>query len=164
MKQILILLIVSLSIFANELKIKANSFEADQKKGLSIFSGDVNIVKENDEINASKITVYTDSQNKPTKYIAKGDVTFNITTEEGAKYSGKSQKVIYIPSSKEYYFYDDVHIRQIGEKNEIIGDEVVIKTVEGKANAKSNTNKPVIMIFDVEEKKEETDKKEETKK
>ena len=145
-------MMVTISTFANELKIKANSFEADQKKGISIFKGDVNIIKENDEINATKIVVYTDSQNKPTKYIATGDVRFNITTEEGAKYSGKSQKVIYKPISKEYFFYDDVHIRQIGEKNEIIGDEVVIKTVEGKANAKSNTNKPVIMIFDVEEK------------
>ncbi|WP_373070934.1 lipopolysaccharide transport periplasmic protein LptA [Sulfurimonas sp.] len=164
MKYVLILLVISISICANELKIKANSFEADQKKGISVFSGDVNIIKENDEINASKITVFTDSENKPTKYIAKGDVTFNITTQEGAKYSGKSQKVIYVPLTKEYYFYDDVHIRQIGEKNEIIGDEVVIKTVEGKANAKSNTNKPVIMIFDVEEKKDDNETKQGNKK
>lgn len=154
MKILLVIMMISASIFSNELKIKANSFEADQKKGISVFTGDVNIVKDQDEINASKITVYTDSENKPTKYIAKGNVRFHITTQEGAKYSGKSQKVIYKPLTKEYYFYDDVHIRQIGEKNEIIGDEVVIKTVEGKANAKSNTNKPVIMIFDVQEKEE----------
>jgi lipopolysaccharide export system protein LptA len=158
MKSVLIITALVVSVFANELKIRANSFEADQKKGVSIFVGDVNVIRLNDEINASKITVYTDAQNKPTKFIAKGDVSFFITTQEGAKYRGKSQKVIYKPNSKEYYFYDDVHIRQIGEKNEIIGDEVVIKTVEGKANAKSNTDKPVIMIFDVEEKEQGTEK------
>jgi len=158
MKQLLLMIIITISINSDELKIKANSFEADQKKGISVFIGNVNIVKENDEINASKITVYTDEDNKPTKYVANGNVKFSITTQDGDKYDGKSQKVIYIPSSKEYYFYDDVHIRQIGEKNEIIGDEVVIKTVEGKANAKSNTNKPVIMIFDVEEKEKGAEK------
>jgi lipopolysaccharide export system protein LptA len=152
--KILLILIMGLSVFANELKIKANSFEADQAKGLSVFKGDVNIIKENDEINASKITVYTDKNNNPTKYIAVGDVKFNITTQEGTKYNGKSQKVIYLPMPKEYYFYDDVHIKQIGENNEIIGDEVVIKTIEGKAKAKSNTDKPVIMIFDVKDKGE----------
>ena len=122
-----------------------------KKKGVSIFKGDVNILRENDEINASMITVFTNKDNQPTKYIAKGDVSFHITTQEGAKYKGRSQKVIYKPLSKEYFFYDDVHIKQLNEKNEIIGDEVVIKTVEGMAKAKSKTNKPVIMIFDIKE-------------
>ena len=54
-------------------------------------------------------------------------------------------------SQRNIFFYKDVHIVQIGEKNEIIGDEVVIKTTEGKAKAKSKTNKPVIMVFDLKE-------------
>jgi lipopolysaccharide export system protein LptA len=150
--KIFLILLVSIYLGASELKIKANSFESDQKKGLSVFSGNVNVIRENDEINASEITVYTDSQNKPIKFIAKGDVFFNISTQDGAKYKGKSQKVIYLPVKKEYYFYQNVHIKQVGEKNEIIGDEVIIKTIQGQAKAKSNTDKPVIMIFDVEEK------------
>ena len=150
-----LILLASISLWANELKIKANSFESDQKKGFSVFSGDVNVIRLNDEINASKITVYTDAQNNPTKFIAQGDVSFFISTQEGAKYRGTSQKVIYLPVKKEYYFYEEVHIKQIVEKNEIIGDEVVIKTIEGQAKAKSNTNKPVIMIFDVKEEEKE---------
>ena len=150
--KIFLIILISISLYSDELKIKANSFEADQKKGVSVFKGDVNILRENDEINASRITVYTNTQNEPTKYIAKGDVSFHITTQEGAQYNGTSQKVIYLPLSKEYFFYSDVHIKQLGEKNEIIGDEVVIKTVEGKAKARSKTNKPVIMIFDIKEK------------
>ncbi|MCW8839299.1 MAG: lipopolysaccharide transport periplasmic protein LptA [Thiovulaceae bacterium] len=152
--KLFLILLIGISIYANELKIKANSFESDQKKGVSIFSGNVNILRESDEINASKITVYTDSKNEPIKYLAEGNVSFHITTQEGAQYKGYSQKVIYVPLTKEYLFYEDVHIKQLGEKNEIIGDEVTIKTVEGKAKAKSNTNKPVIMIFDIKEKEE----------
>ncbi|QFR49274.1 lipopolysaccharide transport periplasmic protein LptA [Sulfurimonas lithotrophica] len=152
--KLFLILLISMSIYANELKIKANSFESDQKKGISIFSGDVNIIRENDEINASKITVYTNTKNEPTKYLAEGNVSFHITTQEGAQYKGRSQKVIYVPLSKEYLFYENVHIKQLGEKNEIIGDEVVVKTVEGKAKAKSNTKNPVIMIFDIKENNE----------
>jgi len=156
--KIFLLFTIIVSLSSNELKIKANSFESDQRKGISVFQGNVNILKENDEINASTITVYTNKENQPTKYIAEGEVSFHITTQDGSQYNGHSQQVIYIPLSKEYMFYKDVHIKQLGEKNEIIGDEVVIKTVEGKAKAKSNTKKPVIMIFDIKEENKAVEK------
>jgi len=150
MKIIFIIFIATL-VVANELKIKAKSFESDQKTGISMFTGKVNIIKGHDELNASTVTIYTDSDNKPTKFIAKGNVSFKLETETGEKYRGVSQEAIYIPHTKEYFFYKDVHIVQIGEKNEIIGDEVIFKTIEGKAKAKSKTDKPVIMIFDLKE-------------
>jgi len=161
--KLFLLILTTITLSANELQIKANSFDADQQKGISTFSGNVNIVKDQDEINASKIIVYTNSENKPTKYVASGDVSFFIITEDATKYTGRSQKVVYLPVKKEYYFYEDVHIKQLGEKNEIISDEVVIKTIEGKAKAKSNTDKPVIMIFDIKD-KNETKKEQEAKK
>ncbi len=150
MKIIFIILITTL-LYANELQIKAKSFESDQSKGISTFLGDVNILKGGDELNASKVIIYTDEDNKPIKFVAEGNVSFIIETQKGEKYSGVSQKAIYKPLSKEYYFYDNVHITQLGEKNKIIGDEVIIKTIEGKAKAKSKTDKPVIMIFDLKE-------------
>lgn len=150
MKIILIILIVT-SMIANELKIKAKSFESDQTKGFSIFRGDVSIVKGYDELNASSVIIYTNSDNKPIKFVAEGNVSFAIQTQTNERYRGVSQKAIYKPPTKEYFFYDDVHIFQVGEKNEIIGDEVIIKTIEGRAQAKSKTDKPVIMIFDLKE-------------
>lgn len=157
--KIFILILITVTLYANDLQIKANSFSADQKKGVSEFVGNVNVIKGQDEINASKIVVYMNSEKRPKKYVATGDVSFHIVTQDGSEYTGYSQKVVYIPLKKEYMFYKDVHIKQIGEKNEIISDEVVIKTTEGKAKAKSNTDKPVIMIFDVKENKKNKDKK-----
>ncbi len=150
MKIILIILITTF-LHASELRVKAKSFESDQSKGISTFAGDVNIIKGSDELNASNVTIYTDENNKPIKFIANGDVSFIIKTQTGEKYRGVSQKAIYLPPTKEYFFYTDVHIIQVGEKNEIIGDEVIIKTIEGKAEAKGKDNKPVIMIFDIKE-------------
>lgn len=145
------LLLSTASLFCAELKIKANLFNADQKKGISIFKGDVNVLRGNDELNASKVTVYTNSEQKPTKFVVEGDASFYIKTLEGAVYKGKAQKVIYLPLEKEYHFFKDVHLKQINEKKEIIGEEVFLNTIEGKAYAKGADKEPVIMIFDMPE-------------
>lgn len=157
MKQIIILTVfLTLSLFSEELRVKAKVFNADQKTGVSVFKGEVNIVKGYDELNASMVTIYTDSEQKPTKFVAEGDASFSIKTLEGSIYKGKAQKVIYLPNKKEYYFYKDVHLRQIDEKKEIIGEEVILKTIDGKAYAKGAEKEPVIMIFNMpDDKKEE---------
>ncbi|EDZ62648.1 putative cell envelope biogenesis protein [Sulfurimonas gotlandica GD1] len=142
------------SLISQELKIKANQFDADEKTGISIFQGKVNIIKGNDELNASKVTVHTDAKHQPTKYIAEGEVSFNIETKKGSLYQGVAGKVIYMPTIKEYHFFTDVHLKQIDEKKEIIGDEVVLKTIEGKAYARGAKKEPVIMIFKMVEEKE----------
>ncbi len=157
MKHVSILAIaMAISLFAQDLKVKAKFFNTDQKTGVSTFEKDVNIVKGTDELNASKVTVYTDSNQQPTKFVAEGDASFSLKTEEGDLYRGTAQKVIYYSNKKEYHFFVDVYLEQINEKKEISGDEVVLKTIEGKAYAKGAEEEPVIMIFNIPEK---TDKK-----
>lgn len=146
---ILFTLILTSLLNAEDLKIKANSFKADENTGISVFSGDVNIIKKNDELNASEVTVYVDKENQPTKFVALGNVSFVIETKKGAIYQGLAGKVIYLPNEKEYHFFKDVHLTQVNEKKEIIGDEVVLKTIEGKAYAKGLKSEPVIMIFNI---------------
>lgn len=159
MKHIIIITIfLALNLFSGELKIKAKTFNADQKSGISIFEGDVNIVKGTDELNASKVTVYTDSNQEPIKFVAEGSASFTIQTLEGSLYKGKAEKVIYIPKEKEYHFFKNVQLNQINEKKEIHGEEVILKTVEGKAYAKGADKEPVIMIFDMPEENEKKNK------
>ncbi len=150
MKKIIILTILAtLALFAEELQVKAKFFNADQKTGISTFEGDVNIIKGSDELNASKVTIYTDSNQQPTKFVADGNASFNIKTEDGSIYKGQAQRVVYFPIKKEYHFFEDVYLQQVNEKKEIIGSEVVLKTIEGKAYAKGEEEAPVIMIFDL---------------
>lgn len=149
---IVLFLFISFS-YGDELKVKALKFSGDQKSGISVFEGNVNIIKNQDELNATKVTVYTDQQNNPTKFVAEGSASFNIVTQDGARYKGKSQKAIYLPQTKEYYFYTDVHLIQIDDHKEILGDEVILKSIEGKAYAKGVRDEPVIMIFNVPEDK-----------
>lgn len=143
-----------LGLSAEELKITSQSFYADEKKGISVFKGDVVIIKSSDELNASKVTIYTDKNNQPIKFITEGKSSFKIATQEGAVYQGKAHKVIYYPNKKEYYFYNDVHLTQLDDKKEIIGEEVVLNITDGKAYAKSSKNEPVIMIFTIKDEEE----------
>ena len=152
MKYLIILVILITTLISQELKIKANEFSTDEKKGISIFIGEVNITRLSDELTASKVTVYTDKKHQPTKFIAIGNVSFKITTKDGSKYEGKAQKTIYYPIKKEYYFYKNVYLKQIDNKKEIIGDEVVLKTIDGQAYAKGAKKEPVIMIFEIKDK------------
>lgn len=150
MRNILAITIFLISNLASEeLQIKAKSFHADEKKGISVFNGNVNIIKSGDELNASKVTIYTDSKNQPTKFITEGQSSFKITTLENSVYTGKAHKVIYLPKKKEYRFYKNVHLKQVDEKKEIIGEEVVLNIIDGKAYAKGAKSEPVIMIFNI---------------
>jgi len=152
-------LLLTTSLLAQDLQIKSKTFHADEKSGISVFEGDVNIIKASDELNASKVTVYTDDKNQPTKFIAEGKASFTILTEEGSLYKGKAHKVVYLPNEKEYRFFKNVHLKQINEKKEIIGDEVILKTIDGKAYAKGDKEKPVIMIFKMPKKDDEKNDK-----
>ena len=72
-KIIYISLLCALGLYAEELKVFSENFRADQPKGVSVFTGKVVVTKGLDELNASKVTIYTDSNRKPTKMVAEGD-------------------------------------------------------------------------------------------
>ena len=152
MKYFIVLMILITSLISQELKIKANEFSSDEKKGVSTFVGEVDILRSSDRLQASKVTVYTDKKHQPTKFIAVGNVDFKIKTQDGSRYEGKAQKVIYNPAKKEYYFYKNVSLKQLNSKKEIIGDEVVLKIIDGQAYAKGAKKEPVIMIFEIKDK------------
>lgn len=140
-----------ISLQAEQLKVVAKSFNGDEKRGITVFRGDVKITKGSDKLNADAVTIHTNAKRKPTKYVAKGNVSFYIKTENKSIYKGTAGRAVFVPAKKEYHFYEDVHIEQIDEKKEINGEEVIISTIEGKARAKGGDTKPVVMTFEIEE-------------
>lgn len=144
--------LLSLTLTGQELKILSDHFKGDQPQGISVFSGNVKITKGLDELNATKVTIYTDAGRKPTKYIAEGDVSFYIVTDMGEKYRGKSQRAIYFPNESEYQFFQKVDLIRIDDYRRIKGDKVVVNEIKGFANADSAGGEPVVMIFTMEDK------------
>ena len=145
-------LFLTFSLGAEELKVISDNFKGDQPQGLSVFTGNVKVTKGLDELNASKVTIYTDAARKPTKYIAEGSVSFYIVTKTGERYRGKSQKAIYFPNESEYQFYTKVDLIRLDDYRRVKGDKVVVNEIRGFANADSAGGEPVVMIFTMEDK------------
>jgi len=156
MKKILtILYVCMIPLLAEQVKITADAFEGNEKKGITVFSGNVKIKKENDELNASKVTVFTDKERSPYRYEAEGDVSFYIDLpDNNATYKGDAGKVVYLPLKQEYQFYTNVHLYQLGTNRKVFGDKVMLNAVDGNAKALGKEKTPVIMIFNVKEKDE----------
>lgn len=144
-------MLLGVAAAAAELKISASNFETDEKKGYTLFQGNVQVVMGSDEFNASKVTVYVDEARKPTKFVAVGDVSFLLTTKTKDVYAGRAQEVEYLPGVKEYRFHRDVTLRQLNRPKEISGDDVVVNLDNGRAFAKGGAEKPVMMTFELEE-------------
>jgi lipopolysaccharide export system protein LptA len=138
---------------AEELKVISDNFKADQQKGLSVFTGNVKLTKGNDELNASKVTIYTDKDRKPFKYLAEGNVSFYIVTEQQEKYRGKSESAIYLPNEKEYQFHTKVDLLRLDDYRRVKGDKVIVNISQSNASAESgSSHEPVTMIFTLEDK------------
>jgi len=148
----LILLLTFVSMNAEELKVISDNFKADQQKGVSVFTGNVKVTKGSDELNASKVTIFTDKERKPYKYLAEGDVSFYIVTEQNEKYRGKSQSAVYMPNESEYQFYTKVDLLRLDDYRRVKGDKVIVNTVQGSAAAESTKDEPVVMIFNLQDK------------
>ena len=150
----LILISLSTNLNADELRIKSDGFEGDDSKGITIFTGNVAIKKGVDELNASKVTIYTNKAHQPIKYLAQGNVKFYIENDTNATYRGRAQKVVYLPEKQKYHFYTDVYLEELGDKKVIEGDEVILSVKDGKASAVGAPTKPVLMIFKIADKNE----------
>ena len=130
---------------------KRGTWQGDQQKGISIFTGNVFVTKGQDELKAAKVTIYTDQDKKPIKYIAEGNVKFKIITELKEHYEGESQIAIFYPNDNEYHFFKKVDLIRTDDYRRVKGDKVVVNTVLGNATADSAKNEPVIMIFNMQE-------------
>lgn len=148
-----VLMLCAFSLSAEQVKITADAFEGNEKKGITTFIGNVKIKKGNDELNASKVTVLTDKDRNPYQYEAQGDVSFYIDLhEQNATYKGDAQKVLYLPLKQEYQFYTNVHLYQLKTDRKVFGEEVILNAKDGNAKAIGKEKSPVIMIFNVDEK------------
>jgi len=147
----LLLLIATLHA-SDKVQVKAESFEADEKKNISIFKGNVHLEKSDDSLRADIVTIYFDKNKHPLRYEATGNVSFKVSVENKSLYSGKAGKLIYRPSSNTYQLFDDVVVEDIISERKLMGNEVTLNLDSGHAKVIGKKKKPVVMTFSVDEK------------
>lgn len=149
-KKILFLLL-PIFLSAETVEITSKNFEANEKKLISIFTGNVHVKKGKDRINSQKLIIYFNKDKKPTKYEAIKNVTFKVVLDNNKTYEGRAQKVIYIPNELKYIFQKDVFILQKPEMRKIYGKKVVVDRVSGEAMVEGDEKKPVKFVFKIDE-------------
>jgi len=156
MKYLIGTILCSSILFAQTetLIIDAQDFQADDKKGISIFTGDVKIKMGQDKLNAQRVDVYftTDKQtNKkiPLKYEATGRADFEIYTKD-KHYLGNGDKIIYSPQKEEYTIIGNGFLQEQTEDRKVYGDTIYVNQISGEAKVKGSENKPVRFIINVD--------------
>lgn len=148
-------LICSTLLFAQSetLIIDAQNFEADDKKGISIFTGNVKIRMGEDKLNANRVDVFftTDKNNNkvPLKYEATGKADFEIVTKD-KHYIGNGDKVVYSPQKEEYTILGNGFLQEKNDDRKVYGDTIYVNQLNGEAKVQGSENKPVRFMINVE--------------
>lgn len=156
MKYLIGTLICSTILFAQSetLVIDAQNFQADDKNGISIFTGNVKIKMGEDRLNADRVDVYfttnKDNNNKiPLKYEATGKADFEIVTTD-KHYIGNGDKVIYSPQKEEYTIIGNGFLQEKNDDRKVYGDTIYVNQLSGEARVKGSEQKPVRFIINVD--------------
>lgn len=139
---------------AEQLIIDAQNFEANDKKGISTFTGNVKIQMGKDRLNANKVEIFFVSKKGssgkiPSKYIATGNVDFQIVTK-AKHYVGKGNKIIYSPIKQEYTVLGNGFLQEKNDDKKIYGEKIYVNQLSGEAKVNGSDNKPVRFIINIE--------------
>ena len=140
--------------------IDAQDFQADDKKGISIFTGNVKIKMGEDKLNAQRVDVFFETDKKtnnktPLRYEATGKADFEIVTKD-KHYVGNGDKIIYSPQKEEYTIIGNGFIHEQNDDRKIYGDTIYVNQLNGEAKVKGSENKPVKLIINVDRGNKET--------
>lgn len=134
---------------AENLDIQAQKVFADEKKGITIATGKVKMVKGEDKLNADEVRIYVNKVRKPLKFEAIGNVDFLLLTQDGRRLKGKSDTLIYLVQANEYQLIGRAQVQEIGKPNFLRGEKITLNNDNNFANVESSSNAPVRVIIDL---------------
>ena len=143
---------IASTLMAAEVQVTADKFFADEKKKISIFEGNVTVIKEGDKLTAKKITIDFDEKKQPIRYVATGDAKANMIMN-GKKYYGEAEKMTYEPNLSLYTFEKKAFLHEIDTDKKVYGDFIRVDQISGHYDVDGRGSAPVKFIFKVEDKK-----------
>ncbi|MCK9162236.1 MAG: lipopolysaccharide transport periplasmic protein LptA [Arcobacter butzleri] len=155
MKYLILFFILCSTLFAdNQLIIDSNFFEADDQKGVAIFTGNVKVTKIEDKLNCDKLVVnmIKDNQNQqtPEKYTATGNVDFNVYSNDKVYY-GKGDTVIYEPFKNRYTIFGNGYLEEKTDGRILYGEEIYLDEITAQAKVVGKESKPVRFMMKLQD-------------
>jgi len=146
----LFLILISTTIYAEEnyLNIDATHFEADEKKNLMYFKGNVKMTKNKDILNCDKLYINTKpSLSDPTKqepkdYKAVGNVSFVLYTVDNVL-RGKGDTVLYFPEKQKYIIIGNGYLEDEKDGKRITANKIYIDEKTGHTKIDGQKDKPI---------------------
>lgn len=148
MKYLIIFLSLSFTFaVANEIEVSAKEFIGDEQKKLTQLKGNVEIKRAKDRLIANEAFIFLDSNNRPNKMQALGNVRFWLTLKDGRQFEGESKEALYFPNKREYQILGDAVVREPAKNNVVRGDKIIVRYQDGYINVVGDYNKPARLIF-----------------
>ena len=134
-------------VMANEIEVSAKEFIGDEQKRLTQLKGNVEIKRAKDRLTANEAFIFLDSNNRPNKMLAIGNVRFWITLKDGREFEGESKEALYFPNQREYQILGDAIVREPAKNNIVRGNKIIVRYQDGYINVVGDDNKPARLIF-----------------
>lgn len=150
-RKLICLVFCSFSYAIEVLEITAKHISSNQSKGEVVFTGDVLIQRETDNLYADKVILKTGKDRKPSRYTATGNVRFGVKTNDGRKINGNAKEIIYDAKKDEYRLLGNAKVEEEGKQNAIRGEEIILNRKDGSANVAGDRKKPAKIIFTLDQ-------------
>lgn len=137
-------------VWADEIEVTAKELIGDEQRKLTQLKGNVEVKRATDRLKANEAWIYLDSNNRPNKMQALGDVHFWLTLQDGRKIEGQANEALYLPLSQEYQILGNAVVKELAKNNVVRGDKIIIRYKEGFINVLGNEEKPARLIFKLE--------------
>ncbi|MCI5968506.1 lipopolysaccharide transport periplasmic protein LptA [Helicobacter sp.] len=147
MKYLIGILFLALFAFSEEIEVSAQEFVGDEKKKFTHLKGNVEIKRSSDRLVSNEAFVYLDSNNRPSKMQALGNVRFWFKLKDGRQIEGESNEALYLPNTQEYQILGNAIVRELNKKNVVRGDKIIVRQKDGYINVVGNEKKPARLIF-----------------
>ncbi|MDD3342950.1 MAG: LptA/OstA family protein [Sulfurospirillaceae bacterium] len=148
----IVLCIVSSLLYAANVEVTADKFFADETKRISVFDGNVKVLKESDKLTAHKVTIDFDAKKQPIRYVATGDAKVNITMNQ-KRYYGEAEKMTYEPATSVYILEKKAFLHDLETDKKVYGDFIRVEQLNGHYVVDGKNGNPVKFIFKVEDTK-----------
>jgi len=158
----ILFLIISTTILnaeENYLNIDATFFEADQKKQLLFFKGDVKMTKNKDILLCQSLVINTipskldPNKQVPKDYTATGDVSFILHTPDNIL-KGKGDTVFYYPAEQKYIIIGNGYLEDTKEGKKLTANKIYIDEITGHTKIDGDKDTPVKFRMKLNETKE----------
>lgn len=150
-REIIVFLLCMSLCFADQIKVEALSFYADENAGKSILSGNVVVSHGGDVLTSGELVIFTDSRQKPIRYEATKQPKFKIVLKDKI-YEGSGDKFTYDVLKDIYEIDGNAYINEIQTDKKLYGDRVIVDRRANIYRVESKTKKPARFVFDLDKK------------